>query len=32
MQMAILVVTILIVEAEKNSKFQREMNHIQMFH
>lgn len=32
MQMAILVVTILIVEAEKNSKFQREMNDNQMFH
>lgn len=32
MQMAILVVTILIVEAEENSKFQREKNDIQMFH
>lgn len=32
MQMVILVFIILIVEAEENSKFQREMNDIQMFH
>lgn len=30
--MEISVVTILIVETEKNSKFQREMNDTQMFH
>lgn len=32
MQMAISVVTILIIEAEENSKFQREKNDIQMLH
>lgn len=30
--MAISVVTILIIEAEENSKFQREKNDIQMLH